>query len=547
MSIKRMVLEDFESTDVELESADTESQVEKEKPKVEGLLIDAVLEKEEKGEPGVMSLSSALLSEREEKEQEVIEAAKESKELESEVSDDDLETTDGPSSSSSDSGSDGDDSEIGDDMGDDIFGDLEDFSFESFSNPASVVTNPVSMESYARREWGFFDPLITELNIAEENRKAFFNVAVEELVENKSLTGNNDPNLIEGEVEEDNSLVEETTEVRASMPKDEDGEPIDPETAVAYVKEPIIESLTGFGEIARKYMNNISSHIDSLQESLPKLDERLLNFEKIKAQGKLDFTDKLFTDVSVTKNIYFRGAKSIRDTLQSLKRYLDDSAAISKVMVNTPFDRIKDVFNNEGFIDKGEVLDYKKQVSGFHVIKASIPAYDNYLRTNPSEFKYYAVKEENPGDIYDIPGVLITDMKDLDYFVEGLKEIVLRTGVSVDLLKVINKNFSDLTDKIKLLRVDVQDDQYENLSDIGIDDILKDFILLKLTVEMITSDINITFSYISSFVTVIEACVKFVDPVEKDKETNPEDWEDEEQPDEESPIEESSETELDED
>lgn len=559
MSIKRMAMEQFnKEEDTALpEEESTKSQVEKEKeePKVDGLLVDRINEEENMKNQGVLSLTSKLLSEREEMEEEVIEAAKEAKDLNEKVSDDEIESGGGYSSSSSSYDSDSSDDDVfggmdditfGDDFEDDSEGEddgeskpveegeisFESFKLPSFLDPAKDITLGLSTETFNHKDWGFMSPLAVTLERAQEIRE-LFGISVESYQEVQKLQGGNYPNVIEGETVDENTLVRETPEDKAVNPKDENGNPLPPDTSVAYVKEPIIESLTGFGEISRKYTNNIERHIVNIGESLPKLQERLINFEKIKAAEKIDFSDKLFTDVSVMKNIYFRGAKSLRDTLHTLRRYLNDSASIAKVMVNTPFDDIKDVFGAKGFVDKGEVLDYKKQVPGFHYIKVSTPTYSDYLKTNPSEFKYYSVKEENPGDIYDIPGIVISDMKDVDYYVDFMKEIVLSIGTSIDLLRAINTNFKELTDKIKLLRVDVQDDQYENLSEIGIDDIVKDFILLKLTVEMITTDINVAFSFISSFIIMMEACVIFKDPVETDKEDNPEDWETEEEPEEE--------------
>lgn len=312
---------------------------------------------------------------------------------------------------------------------------------------------------------------------------------------------------------------------------------------VAYTKEPILKSLTMLGELNRKYINNTGSFIEKISVSLPKLNERLHNFERVKDDGSLIFTNELVTDIEILRSVACNGDIDLRDSLRKMRKFTNDANNVAKILTATPDVDMRDAFTSRHFLDKGELVEYFLTLPGFIYVKANIPDYINYLKSDVIDYQYYSSVDRNPTELYGLKPLSISDEKDVVYYIESLKSLVVEMGVSIDILTSISKNFSDFMNELKVIRVGVEDDEFEKLSDLGLDQKVKDFIVFKLVVDIITNNINLGFDFITGMISVMEKSIRFKseDELSKDKE---ELEEEENTPTEEQAVTETEETDV---
>lgn len=285
----------------------------------------------------------------------------------------------------------------------------------------------------------------------------------------------------------------------------------DSEKNIAFTKDAIVKSISNLGEINKKYYDNTVLFIEKLTKSIPKLDQRLLNFQRVYERGEVEFTNKMISDVSILSHIAYGTEINLREVLKINKNYSKDSNDIAKMILNTKFDQIEDVFLNKNFMPKGDILEYKKKLPGFNLVLVSLPEFKNYLKTSPLEYQYYTVKENNPSDTYEIRPVSITEEKDVEYFLTVMKSIIIDLSVSVDILRTLLNEFKKFMDSLKILRVGVEEDEFEKLSELGLDEKVQQFILFKLIVEIISTNINLTIESLSGFMEVMDNALKLVD------------------------------------
>lgn len=290
-------------------------------------------------------------------------------------------------------------------------------------------------------------------------------------------------------------------------------------TSVAFTKDAIVESIANLGEINKKYYDNTVIYIEKLMKSLPKIDERLMNFQRVHERGEVEFTNKMVTDVSILAHIAYDKDFNLREVLKRIKTYSKDSNDIAKLILNSPFKDLTNAFLSKSYLTKGEVLQYSKRLPGFNIASVNLPEYKNYLKTSPLEYQYYTLKENNPSEAYEIKPISITEEKDILYFVDVLKSIVLELSVSVDVLRALLVEFKKFMDELKILRVGVEEDEFEKLSELGLDDKVQTFILFKLVVEIISVNINISVECITGFMEVMDHTLKLTD-IEPESESN---------------------------
>lgn len=288
----------------------------------------------------------------------------------------------------------------------------------------------------------------------------------------------------------------------------------DGETSIAYTEEGIVEALAMIGEINRKYIDRGKNHIEKVEKSLPKLNERVMNFQRGMAEESFTYTNKMVSEVDLLTLVSFDEVSDPRETLKRLRKYTRDSNDISGVMVNTEFDKMKDVFMAKHFVDKGELIEYGSMIPGFIIVKANIPTYKSYLSTKVTDYQYFMVSESNPTEMYNLQGISITEDKEAAFITEGLKGLITDAALSLDILKVIIKAFEEYMDSLKILRVEVQDHAYDKLSEIDLDGKIKQFVMFKMAIELLTTNINVIYSYVNAMAGVLDICVAFKQPKE---------------------------------
>ena len=275
------------------------------------------------------------------------------------------------------------------------------------------------------------------------------------------------------------------------------------EQPVAYVKEAILESLSNLTTMANTYIDNNKAFTEKVATAIKETSERVTVFAELVSAGKHHFTHKLVSNKDVMANIAFKGNSDLRDSVRVMGQYLTTTNNAASTLLNSEFSEMKSAFLTNGFEADGEEVKYKKPVPGFVVAKIDMVPYVSYVRTKPGEYSFFLTKEIKTEDLYSLPSIGLTDDKDIAYVMNALGELVVSTGISVDTLDGITQNFVSFVDSIKVLAYDVQQDVYKNLTDLGLDSKIQDFIRFKLVMEICHSNINLATTYTTSVTTAL--------------------------------------------
>ena len=277
---------------------------------------------------------------------------------------------------------------------------------------------------------------------------------------------------------------------------------------VVYVKEAIIEAIGRLTKVANSYIDNTNSGIETYTKSLLTLNERITVFSQLVDNGKHQFTHKLVKDKDLLTAVSFKGHSDPRETSRNLLKYLNESNKAISIAVNNGFNELRNAFTSKDFKVEGEDLVYAKQLPGFMMVKVAIVPYTNYLKTKIENFHYYNIKALKLEDVYELPAISITEDKDIEYIVKTLNDLIISAGVSIDTLKGITEHFNSFVNDLKVLSYDVQNDKYSNLTELGIDGKVQDFIKFKLAMEASFININMSMNYISSMSSVLDICLE---------------------------------------
>lgn len=277
---------------------------------------------------------------------------------------------------------------------------------------------------------------------------------------------------------------------------------------VVYVKESIIESINRLTTVANNYIDNTKSGIDTYTKSLLKLNERITVFSQLVENKKHHFTHKLVKDKDLLTAVSFKGHSDPRETSRVLLKYLNESNKAISIALNNNFNELRNAFTSKDYREEGDDLTYPKQLPGFMMVKVAIVPYSTYLKTKITDFHYYNLKALKLEDIYELPAISVTEDKDIEYIVKTLNDLVISAGISIDTLKGITEHFTSFVNDLKVLSYDVQTDKYENLTELGIDAKVQDFIKFKLAMEASFININMSMNYISSMSSVLDVCLE---------------------------------------
>lgn len=278
--------------------------------------------------------------------------------------------------------------------------------------------------------------------------------------------------------------------------------------AVAYVKEPVLASIKNLTTVSFKYSENITSFITTIGESILKLNERVTVLNSLVEANNYHFTHKLVSDKNILANVSYKDHSDPRETSRALLKYQQDSNTAISMMVNNSFADMKSAFLNANFVQQESELAYHKPIPGFNHVAVGLAPYTNYLKTKVEDFHYYKIKSSKAEDVYGLTAISITEDRDLEYIVKTISDLLISVTVSVDTLKGVNTNFENFTKDLKVLAYNVENDQYANMTELGIDERLQDFIKFKLALEASYININMVLDYITSILSVIDVCVE---------------------------------------
>lgn len=277
---------------------------------------------------------------------------------------------------------------------------------------------------------------------------------------------------------------------------------------IVYIKESVIESLNNLVKIANNYITANKTFIDVTSKSVKNINERITIFKGFIDNKKYHFTNKLINDKDILANISMPDKSEIRETIKTLFKYTEESNKAMSMFISNDFSTLESSFVNSEFIKEQEDLAYKYVLPGFNIVKVHLEPYSNYLKTPIQNYQYYKLKVFKTSDLFSLSSISINDDKELEFVVEYLDKLLVNITTNIDNLNDINTNFNKFTDEIKVITFDIEKDKYKNLSDIGIDEKVQEFIKFKLAIEVSYININLVIDYLSSIMSVLNSVLE---------------------------------------
>ncbi len=279
------------------------------------------------------------------------------------------------------------------------------------------------------------------------------------------------------------------------------------EQPIAHIKEEILKTIQSFIEMTTKYQSKQEDHRNTIQGSVKKINERLVILKEFIESNKFKFTNKLIKDQEILSSISIQDKSDYRSTSKPLNEYIKLINHTVSFILKNDFKSMKEAIMAHGFISDKSELAYKTLLPGFNVIKFNLGTYKNYINTDVDEFECFRLKVIKTADLYNIPAIAISEDKDLLYIVTDLSNILVELSTFIDSATGISVGLHQLEENLKLINYDVEHDKITKLADIDIDTPLKDLIKLKVISEAYRCSADIVVDYILNTLTVIDQSI----------------------------------------
>lgn len=276
---------------------------------------------------------------------------------------------------------------------------------------------------------------------------------------------------------------------------------------IVYVKESVLESLDNLVEASRVYVENNTNFVKTASDASKELNERLTIFSRFVEAEKYHFTHQLVDDKDILGVVATSNTAEPRDTVKVLLKYVDNVNQAIIYALGNSYDNLASSFGNADFELKGDNLVYKTMLPGFNTVQVHLEEYRNYLSTNVQEFEFYKLKVMKTEDLYNLKSIGLTEDKDLEYLVDSMNKLFARLISTVDNVADVTTNFNKLIDEVKVIRYDVEKGNGNDLTKIGIDAKVQDFIRFKLAIEAFYINYNLISDYLVGLFSVLNIVV----------------------------------------
>ncbi|WP_396190430.1 hypothetical protein [Flavobacterium sp.] len=280
------------------------------------------------------------------------------------------------------------------------------------------------------------------------------------------------------------------------------------EQPVAYVKNEVVASLNSLIALAGKYITNNTHVVETTSKGVKTLMEQLTTYRGYHEQEKFSFTAKLINTEDVLSSLSVKGNSELKETSGVLLKYLDTMTPLVEKLLTNPLEQLPSVLKSSHFSDETGVLEYKNMLPGFFTVQAGIEPYVNYLKTNYEDYQIFRLKVLKTQDLYDLTHISISDDTTFFSVLDRADKILMNVGLCLDNLKTINNSYGDLVTKLKALVYEIEKDQKDRLSDLGIDEQLKDFIKYKLVTELYIVNIKLGVEFLTSLVSAFTVLIE---------------------------------------
>lgn len=280
------------------------------------------------------------------------------------------------------------------------------------------------------------------------------------------------------------------------------------EQPVAYVKDEVLTSLNSLIGLAGKYVANNVNGIQNASEGVKTLMEQLTIYRQYQQQEKLHFTAQMVSKDDVKTSLSVQENSNVKETSGMLAKYFDITVPLIDKLLANKLEDFPSALQTSGFKEEGGTIDYEKILPGFYRISASFTPFTNYLETDYENYQIFRLKTFKLQDLYKLDHIALNEDKDLVAILDRADSIIMSIGLSIDNLKTLNDAYTNFIDKLKAVVYEIEKGEKDKLSDLELDEKMKDFIKYKLVAELYSLNISMGIEFLTSLVSAFTILVE---------------------------------------
>lgn len=270
------------------------------------------------------------------------------------------------------------------------------------------------------------------------------------------------------------------------------------EAPIVYTKDKIVESLNNVIQTLTVYQTSAKQMMNSLKPALMGYIEQSTIYSVYYDKEKLSFTGDMVEDKDLLSTLYVDENCNIKDSLRYLYNYNTDILNIDKFILNNELSSIEGSLTTSNFLKEKETSNqyrYKQTLPGFNEVSVNITEYKDYLSTKIDDYSLYTTKEMKLDSYFTLTPMTIRDDDMYKAIIDYYTKIVSNLSLIGDNVNAVISGIDKLISTIKTKVYDLQNDKIQDLTSIGIDDIIKDSVKFKLVLEanLVTISINNKF------------------------------------------------------
>ena len=280
------------------------------------------------------------------------------------------------------------------------------------------------------------------------------------------------------------------------------------EQPVVYIKEDVIESLNNFIINLDFYKNKNIETISSFTTTVKNLNEKITILGTLIKERKFHFTNLVINEADILSNISVSNNSDIINSSNLLIKYNEISNNIVTAILKNDFSKLYSIFTANEFEKEENDLIYSKMLPGFNIVRVHLDPYTNFSKVKLNDYNYYIIKVLKTEDLYNLDSISINKDNVIDNLIDKMNILLIKLTSNIDTLNVLNTNLDKLLEETKALIYDIEQNKYDKLGELNIDNKIKDFIKFKIMFEICNVNINLLSNFLLQCLTVLDRVIE---------------------------------------
>ena len=145
---------------------------------------------------------------------------------------------------------------------------------------------------------------------------------------------------------------------------------------------------------------------------------------------------------------------------------------------------------------------------GFNIVRVHLDPYTNFSKVKLNDYNYYIIKMFKTEDLYNLDSISINKDNVIDNLINKMNILLIKLTSNIDTLNVLNINLDKLLEETKALIYDIEQNKYDKLAELNIDNKIKDFIKFKIMFEISVVNINLLSSFLLQCLTILNKAIE---------------------------------------